>query len=250
MGKDNQGRYIARMPIGVLTLCGCLILVIAIGLFYFYVGRHSSMSTSPEDWAMFGDYLGGVANPWIAFIALAALVVTIQFQQKEFNEVTSAMSNQNEKLDDQLEEARQQRKVADFTSAAQLVLNDLNEVSKQEITIRASGIDRATNKFLYPLSVIATEAKKIDWKSDTKNSMYWYKENFVERKFKLPTSLIDLQYIIQNGGKVLASFPVEYRKDSPVFNYVYRRLKHYSVLVRIAGGEVPSILKSDMNKFR
>ena len=46
-------------------------------------------------WGEFGDYIGGVLNPGIAFLALVALVWTIHLQTHELKESVSAFARQN-----------------------------------------------------------------------------------------------------------------------------------------------------------
>lgn len=50
--------------------------VVVVGV-YFY-NFHGSLSDSPQDWANFGGYIGGVLGPLFAFLAFAGLLETLR----------------------------------------------------------------------------------------------------------------------------------------------------------------------------
>ena len=71
---------------------------------YFY-NFNEGLSASQEDWGAFGDYMGGLLNPFIAFLAFLALLKTIEIQSKELKltreeleESTDALNKQHAAL--------------------------------------------------------------------------------------------------------------------------------------------------------
>lgn len=56
-----------------------LITLVVVGL-YFY-NFHGSLSDSPQYWASFGGYLGGVLGPFFAFLAFVGLLETLRQSQ-------------------------------------------------------------------------------------------------------------------------------------------------------------------------
>lgn len=53
-----------------------------------------SFSNNKEDWGLFGDYIGGILNPIIAFMALIALLCTIKIQKQELADTRAVLREQ------------------------------------------------------------------------------------------------------------------------------------------------------------
>lgn len=53
----------------------------------YYFSFPGELSTQQGDWGVFGDYVGGVLNPLLAFLALFALLYTIVLQVEELQEM-------------------------------------------------------------------------------------------------------------------------------------------------------------------
>ncbi len=56
-------------------------LAVVIGTLAFYFGYGGTAPGTPEEWASFGTYAGGVAGPLLSFIALIAVAQTISLQR-------------------------------------------------------------------------------------------------------------------------------------------------------------------------
>ena len=56
--------------------------VVLVGSVTLYFGRGGVLPSSPEDWANFGTYAGGIAGPLLSFVALIAIVRTMQLQRE------------------------------------------------------------------------------------------------------------------------------------------------------------------------
>lgn len=65
-----------------LLIVAGLLSVGVISVYYYNLGHHK-ISDDPTRWAEFGDYLGGVLNPFLAFCSLVALLYTINLQREE-----------------------------------------------------------------------------------------------------------------------------------------------------------------------
>lgn len=52
-------------------------------VFWFYGHLDRKISSSPEQWGQFGDYLGGLLNPILSFISICILVKTAFYQADE-----------------------------------------------------------------------------------------------------------------------------------------------------------------------
>jgi hypothetical protein len=79
--EDNTITKFWKMLLVVLLL-GVLLAAGAIGIF---IGKfhNYAVSSSVADWGSFGDYLGGVLNPVLAFLAFFGLLTTIALQRFE-----------------------------------------------------------------------------------------------------------------------------------------------------------------------
>lgn len=55
-------------------------------VFYILTFHAKPISGEPSDWGLFGDYIGGVLNPFFAFMALIALIMTLHIQWREAKE--------------------------------------------------------------------------------------------------------------------------------------------------------------------
>jgi hypothetical protein len=73
-----------RFMVVVMALAG----MILIGVYLrYYLSFGGDLSTAQESWGAFGDYVGGVLNPLLAFLALFALLYTIVLQVEELQEM-------------------------------------------------------------------------------------------------------------------------------------------------------------------
>lgn len=83
--KDVSEKSSHNMLVQVITwvLCiACVILFVVISA--FALKFHSSqISGDPAAWGQFGDFIGGVSNPALAFLSLIALCLTIVLQSRQ-----------------------------------------------------------------------------------------------------------------------------------------------------------------------
>jgi CHASE3 domain sensor protein len=84
---------------------GLIISVPTAYVFWFWGVNDSSLSVKSGDWGTFGDFVGGILNPVIAFFAFYWLTKSVHYQKKELSETRQALS---EAKDAQKEQARYQ----------------------------------------------------------------------------------------------------------------------------------------------
>ena len=70
------------------------VLMAAAVLYWYALHFGAEPSGTHGRWGEFGDYVGGLLNPGIAFLALLALVWTIHLQTRELRESVSSFSRQ------------------------------------------------------------------------------------------------------------------------------------------------------------
>ncbi|MGL4232790.1 MAG: putative phage abortive infection protein [Casimicrobium sp.] len=63
-------------------------------LYFVFAGLLGWNFSGSENWGQFGDYIGGIMNPLIAFAALYALVVSIRIQRRELKDTRKELSSQ------------------------------------------------------------------------------------------------------------------------------------------------------------
>lgn len=98
---DIQMRVASVLKAGPYRLV-VLGFAVAGGVIGFYVARFGSWSLSddPDDWAAFGDYVGGLLNPLVALLALALLAFSVGIQRRELNQTKRALVAQAEHSED------------------------------------------------------------------------------------------------------------------------------------------------------
>ncbi len=84
---------------------GLIISIPTAYIFWFWGINDSSLSVKSGDWGTFGDFVGGVLNPVIAFFAFYWLTKSVHYQKEELSETRQALS---EAKDAQKEQARYQ----------------------------------------------------------------------------------------------------------------------------------------------
>mgnify|MGYP006406241491 CR=1 FL=1 len=80
---------------GLVSL-GLLAVVCVVGA---YIGSFNSHEIGgPSDWAQFGDYVGGVANPLLGFVTIALLVISLKYQADELAATRAELSQSREAM--------------------------------------------------------------------------------------------------------------------------------------------------------
>lgn len=83
--KFNAATHFDLMRwIGWIVAVASTVLASVFGL-YFLQFSNGSLSVEPSTWGQFGDFVGGTANPILAFLTLVALVLTIVLQSKQLS---------------------------------------------------------------------------------------------------------------------------------------------------------------------
>lgn len=111
MSKDAAGNIDKAAPIvpiwlqvmiGLVGLSGLVMLIKYLAMFGFQT------STSQEVWGQFGDFFGGILNPLLSSLTLAAVLVTMRLQSKELKIAQEENKRANEHLEKQANYIRTQ----------------------------------------------------------------------------------------------------------------------------------------------
>lgn len=93
----------------VLTAIGItaiFFIIMVVGMYFYYF--EGSISKNHSYWGEFGDYVGGVLNPLLAFFALIALLYTIKLQSDELKLSREELQLSREELEKSAIALRQQ----------------------------------------------------------------------------------------------------------------------------------------------
>ncbi len=107
----------------VVTIFG---LTIASYVGWFAVVNNFSLSRDPSVWGAFGDFIGGLLNPLIAFSAFYWLTISVLVQKQELADTRIALSNASVAQVEQAELARKNAEVEVVNMQFQLLLSELN----------------------------------------------------------------------------------------------------------------------------
>ncbi len=102
-------KFEARIMLGLLLFAVFAILV-AMGMYIYSFGT-LTIQTDPEKWGPFGDYLGGVLNPILAFLAFLILMMSFRLQSKELRETRDELRKSSDAQLEQVDFAKQQLKL-------------------------------------------------------------------------------------------------------------------------------------------
>lgn len=74
----------SRMLMYLLSVIMALSVSALVGTILFYAAHFGGdFSTQQDVWGQFGDYVGGVLNPILSFLALMALILTVLLQSRQ-----------------------------------------------------------------------------------------------------------------------------------------------------------------------
>lgn len=75
-----------------------LLLVAVCGAYAARFFAGFSLSTDPAVWGQFGDYVGGVTNPILAFLSFAALLLTLVLQGRQMEHASQELDLSRQEL--------------------------------------------------------------------------------------------------------------------------------------------------------
>lgn len=120
----------------ILIFAG-LSLVLVLGA-YVYV-FHGPLSTSQGEWGLFGDYVGGILNPVLSFLALIGLLFTISLQSAEMRDSTKELRNSAQALKKQNESINHQIFESAFFNMMRFYADILRDIDIRANNANASG---------------------------------------------------------------------------------------------------------------
>ncbi len=161
--------------------------VYGVYIYNFAPGNWFSLSSKPDDWGVFGDYVGGVLNPFFSFLAFIGVIITVILQSRQldiarqqasFEEIQRVLSTLSSRIDSLLSTAPASttRAIQDLSSPPQSVFElvsalgtmHLNRPPKEDldwlrlhvIETRLQELEKAVNS---QLIVLCIELEALAW---------------------------------------------------------------------------------------
>jgi len=125
-----------------------LLIGAALTSFWFAVGRHRSISESPNDWAQFGDFVGGVVGTIVSAATLALVAVTILIQLRVMNLAKRQLEDSQKELAltrDEMKQSNSALRQQTFESTFFRMLEQFRQYTQSISYGSASGIDAFTS---------------------------------------------------------------------------------------------------------
>lgn len=119
--------WIVAFAVGILTS--------VFGIYFLHFAKNG-VSTDPEQWGQFGDFVGGTANPILGFLTLIALVFTITLQSRQLSVTTQELKLSRKELELTRDELRRSALAQELSERALRAQADAAERSA-----RLSGIN-------------------------------------------------------------------------------------------------------------
>lgn len=105
MKSDTLEQSINKSRWFVATIFG---LVIGAYIIWFFIINNAPLSEESSNWGTFGDFVGGILNPLVAFSAFYWLTVSVLIQKEELSKTTDALIEASKAQKEQaLTQARQ-----------------------------------------------------------------------------------------------------------------------------------------------
>lgn len=120
----------ARKWIVRYGICGALFFIITIGI--YFVNFHGPLESQQSQWGVFGDYLGGILNPILSFLAFLGLLWTISLNYDELRRTSEYLKK---------EEIQQQKQ--DIYRLIETIYSELKEVLDQKC-VSGGYVDKPT----------------------------------------------------------------------------------------------------------
>lgn len=90
-----ESNSLLRINIFMYWMTAVVLIIVAFVFGFYFYNFHDAINIEQANWGEFGDYVGGVLNPIIAFSALLALLVSIGIQSKELAAANELLSQSN-----------------------------------------------------------------------------------------------------------------------------------------------------------
>jgi len=126
------GKSVRQARVLVASLAATLIAAYVV---WFGLLHETTLSTTPESWGQFGDYVGGILNPIVAFFAFYWLTQSIRIQKEELAETRAALEESAEYQAEQAEHSRMSAYLSALTSNLVWLQDEINSKRSEALFV-------------------------------------------------------------------------------------------------------------------
>ncbi|MGR9087636.1 MAG: hypothetical protein ACU841_11250 [Gammaproteobacteria bacterium] len=148
MNKQNLEQWTQRSDsawpkwfVGTIIIAFASFIVV---ISLYFLNFHGEISTKQDVWGTFGDYVGGVLNPFFSFLAFVALLFTIVLQSHQ-------LEISKQELIASRNELELTRKQTIMTGIATIVLNQVASYREEIAFLKFKGIGQKEELNLHQL---------------------------------------------------------------------------------------------------
>lgn len=113
---------IKRWRQGVIGIIGLLVAIYVV-YFYFWLGQEAAIDA--EKWGQFGDFIGGLLNPLVAFAAFYWLTQSVKLQKQELGDTRKALEDSAAAQVEQADSSRRSVRIGALSALLNSVQSDL-----------------------------------------------------------------------------------------------------------------------------
>lgn len=135
----NSDNSILRAHRWVQAIAGT-VLVSYVG--WFWAIKNIPLSASAETWGQFGDFVGGILNPIIAYAAFYWLTESVRLQRTELVETRRAMQDSAESQKEQVKQAQISVRLTALTSMVNAITAEL-QIAQDELKFMVDQVARS-----------------------------------------------------------------------------------------------------------
>ncbi len=106
-GREQYRKQTRNTLIAVVVIT--MLLFFAYGIWFGLIHRVPPAKDDPAIWGSFGDFIGGILNPIVAFCALYWLTRSIEIQREELSDTKKELADTRKLIAEQAETAEKQR---------------------------------------------------------------------------------------------------------------------------------------------
>jgi hypothetical protein len=114
------------------VISGLALLAVASYMVWFWLVRKQGLSDKPEVWGQFGDYVGGLLNPLVAYAAFYWLTRSVSLQKQELAETRTALEETSASQERQARSAQISLRVAALSSLINSIMGEV-QIHRQHI---------------------------------------------------------------------------------------------------------------------
>lgn len=218
--QEDQQRYNIAANVSSAVIA---VAVVSVGFYcwWFFFQNERSLSVNSSDWGAFGDFVGGITNPLVAFSALIWLIASVRIQRDELRQTRKELEAAAEAQSKTVEHHANMKRIQDCQTFIQLITQQIDEILEKEYEYNIDPTRQYaliaspdTNRSLWELLTIVNEVNHSNLFDDFHTTFNDQLRNAGEKLSRCPEAL---EYWRQLHGNE-ACFSVEYyiQKLAPI----------------------------------